>query len=390
VSRNGTGATVVAALATVVLVLLLVTAGAGPSSAPMLPGAGPMAPVPPRAQPSRPPLPVDHWRALFDADVAAANADSERLSRSADSWDFYSLSYSLDEQASMFAATGDYAYARQGLRYATNMIASAQLSSSMPTSSFRDDYLGWVSEANAGDETPLYESYVWRYVTRLLRVLQPALAEAPPDVRADAAAVLAFTETDIVEKWLSRGADEHVYRSRTHLAAHWALIALDVSRLTDEDALRARCLEVVANVDDHLPDYGSSLRRQLRPHPGDPAAYWWSDVWGSTALLGQDVSHGNGVLAYVVESRDLDAGWTADDVARFSLTLTEFVLRPPGDHPAYVDGSGEDNGWIADGWVKLGRYDPAVQELLETYPVQNTQYYAAMAENAHVLGGRVN
>jgi hypothetical protein len=370
---------------TVAMIAVLASCtSSGPPSAPQ----APQPPPPAQAQPADPLLPVAHWQALFDADADALHADTEQLSRSADSIDFYQLAYSIDGLGSMFAATGDIAYARQGLRYISNMIQTARPSSSLPTSNFRDDFRGWVSASNGGEETPLYESYAWRYVTRLLRMVEPTLAEAPADIREQYARILAFTEVDIVDKWLDRGADENIYRSRTHMAAHWAMIALDVSRLTDDADRRARCLEIVENIDEHLPNYPSSLRDQLRPHPGDPTAYWWSDVWGETDGPGQDVSHGSGVLAYVVESRDLDGAWSALDVARLSRTLTEFVMGTPGNYPAYIDGSGQANGWIADGWVKLGRYDPATQALLESYPVQNVQYYAAMAENVSVLAQR--
>jgi hypothetical protein len=331
-------------------------------------------------------LPVAHWRALFDADAPEIDAQAQRLSRSPDSSDFYPLAYPIDGMAGMFEATGDLDYARRALSYAENMIASARPSAALPSSSFADGFLGWVARDNAGDETPLYESYAWRYVTRLLRVLRPNLGAAPPAMRASYDRVLAFTERNIVDKWLARGPDAHIYRSRTHMAAHWASIALDVSVLTADPNRRAQCLEIVHAIDDHLPNYPSSLRGQLRPHRADPGAYWWSDVWGETAGHGQDVGHGNGVIAYVVEARDLGAGWSRDELLRFARTLTGIVLRPGTDHPRYVDGTGRGNGWIADGFVKLGRYSPAVQLDLQDYDVQNSQYYAAMAVNAKLLG----
>jgi hypothetical protein len=225
-------------------------------------------------------------------------------------------------------------------------------------------------------------------VTRLLRLAHRELPEAPADIRQQYARILAFTETDIVDKWLERGADDYIYRNRAHTAAHWAMIALNVARLTDDPERRALCLEIVRRIDDDLPNYPSSLHEQMRPHPGDPSAFWWSDVWGETEGPGQDVAHGNGVIAYVVESHDLGGSWTDLDVARLSSTLTEFVMGTAGNHPAYVDGTGQDNGWLSDGWVKLGRYDPAVQVLLESHPVQNWQFHAAMAENAHYLETR--
>jgi hypothetical protein len=366
------------ALPAIIALALLCSCTSGSSE-----DSAPPAPLP--AQSTGALLPVDHWRQLFDRNAPTADADSERLSLSSDSYDFYSLSYAIDEQASMFQAVGDWAYAGRGLRYAMNMIGSARRSSSLVTSGFRDHFRGWVSPENDGDETPLYESYAWRYVTRLLRVIEPSLDDAPADIRREYARALAFTETDIVDKWLSRGADDYIYRSRTHMAAHWASIALDVSRLTADPARRRRCLQIVHNIDHDLPNYPSSLHDQMRPAAGDRSAYWWSDRWGDTRRPGQDVSHGNGVVAYVVEAHDLGVDWSARDIARLSRTLTGFVLGSPARYPAYVDGTGSSNGWIADGWVKLGRYDPAVQFALQSYPVQNAQFYAAMALNASLL-----
>lgn len=337
------------------------------------------APLPAQSEPL---LPVQHWQSLFDTDAAVNAPESEHLSLSSDSSDFYPLAYSIDALASMFEATGDFGYARGALHYTLNMMASARPSTSLPSSSFKDSYLGWVSAANENDETPLYESYAWRYVARTLRLLQPVLDEAPADIRVDYFRVLVFTETNIIDKWRSRGANEYIYRERTHMAAHWASIALDISRLTADPARQAACTEIVSNIDDHLPNFPSSLRQQLHPGRTDPAGYWWSDVWGETTGPGQDIGHGNGDIAYVVESHDIGGSWSDLEVAHFAHTLTRLIANTGTRYPEFVDGSGTSNGWIADGFVKLGRYDRSLQLKLQDYVVQNSQYYAAMAVNA--------
>ncbi|MGH3998497.1 MAG: hypothetical protein ACRDTJ_13665 [Pseudonocardiaceae bacterium] len=331
---------------------------------------------------------MTHWQALFDETADAAGEQSRRLSRSTDSYDFYNMSYYVDANVSMFEATGETKYADVALELAENMVASARPSSSISTSEFQDRYLGWTSREPdvRGREVPLFESYAWRYVTRLLRVLRTSPLYANGTYRDRYQKLLAFTETNMFEKWYSRGAENFIYRSRVHMAAHWAYISLDLSHLTTDEARRARYREVVDNIDNSLPNHPSSLRGQLRTSYTDPMAFWWSDVWGEMTGSGQDIAHGNGVISYVVESRDLNAGWTADELDRFSRTLTSFVLDLEGDYRKYVDGSGRGNGWIADGFVKLGRYDPAVQAVLEDYGVQNSQYHAAMALNANILG----
>lgn len=353
------------------------------AAAELTPGA-----APPPGQPSDGLRPVRHWQALFDATATEERAQNLRLSRSDDSFDFYNLSYQIDANVSMFQATGEARYADFALTMAENMIASARRSSTIPTSDFKDGYRSWTSRRNGvrGQEVALFESYAWRYVTRLLWSLRTSPLYADRTFRSRYQKVLSFSETDIFDKWHSRGADRFIYRERTHMAAHWAYISLDLVRLTTSESRRERYREVVDNINNHLPNRSSSLRRQLQPSRSDPVAYWWSDVWGRHVGYGQDIAHGNGVVSYVVESRDLDAGWTEEELAGFSRTLTSFVIGTNGDYPAYVSGRGEGSGWLADGFVKLGRYDRAVQAVLENYGVQNSQYHAAMALNAKILG----
>ena len=71
------------------------------------------------------------------------------------------------------------------------------------------------------------------------------------------------------------------------MAAHWALIALNLARSPTTRRRRARYLEVVDNIDLHLPGMHASLRGQLRRNPVEPTAYFWSDVWGSARRPGR-------------------------------------------------------------------------------------------------------
>ena len=340
------------------------------------------------AAPTADVLPVEHWQQRFDAKADALHERSLYESKSADSWDYYTLAYGIDAYTEMYEATGETRYLDTSLELIANMVEDARPSSSIETSQYRDRYLGWTSEREdvRGEEVPLFESYAWRYVTRTLRVMRqtPAIYDDPA-YRAQYERLLNFTEVNIFEKWYARGADETIYRSRTHMAAHWAYIALDLFTLTADEARRVRYREVFSNIDRDLPNYSSSLRDQFQITGSDPPAYFWSDVWGSWQRPGQDVAHGNGVIAYVVEAHELGSEWTETDMARFSATLTEFILRDDGTSAEYVDGTGDGNGGFADGFVKLGRFDPAVQIRLQEHGVQNAHYYAGMALNATVL-----
>jgi hypothetical protein len=311
-----------------------------------------------------------------------------------DSSQHYPLAYSVDALTSAYLATGRTAYVTDGLALLTAVADSSRPSTQLPDSRFRDGYRGWASrlEQDGGDEVALYESYLWRYGTTLLRVVrQDPTLWGRPELRRSYERLLAVAVRDVFDKWWSRGANSYIYRERVHLSAHWALVALNLSLLqdtSDSSGQRwARYAAVVRQFVQGTPaDRQPGLRVQLVPSPVDPAAWFWSDVWGSYELPGQDVSHGNAVVTFAVEAHDLGAGLTDADIRRFGRTLASVVWPRPGPGAAHVDGSGTGTGWFSDGFVKLGRYDAALQARLESHQPANGQFYAAMALNAAVLG----
>ena len=287
----------------------------------------------------------------------------------------------------------DIEHLAPALEYAENMISTARVSSSLPTSDFGDEYLGWVSwshpEGNTdGREVPLFESYCWRYVTRMLRAMREnEEVYTDPTYRERYDAILAFSEEHMFEKWMSRG-ESNLYRSRTHMASHWGFIALDLYLLTADDDRREQYWEVFDNLNQDLPNYASSMRQQLMPHPSDPDAFFWSSEWGSTDAPGQDVAHGNAVVSYMVEASDHGCEYTRDDMQKMVGVLDRVIWRGPGDAAEFVDGSGNGTGWFNDGFIKLGRYDAGLQARLESDAIaRNMQHYGALAHNAKILEG---
>ncbi|WP_338281410.1 hypothetical protein [Corallococcus caeni] len=362
---------------------------------PVTPSATPQDEPLPAAPPAVPPAPaglrsVASWEGMF---VQAWGREHMQTflpwSNSRDSWDFYNLAYGLDANTAMYRATGRRAYLDRALLYVNNLVASARVSSTLPNSQFRDGYLGWSSALSSpsGQEVPLYESYCWRYVTRLLRVIRetPELYGAST-YRAQYDRLLAFSEKNIFEKWFTRGANDHIYRNRTHMAAHWAFIAMDLSMMTTDPQRRDRYLEVFDNIHHGMPNFPSSLRTKMEPNPDHPTAWFWNDKWDSDAQPGQDVAHANNVLAFIVEAHDAGMEWTDADIGKFVATLNTVIWPAPRVFAEYVDGTGAGDGWFNDGLMKLGRYDVNLQRRLEQHRVgQNSQFFANGALNVRLL-----
>ncbi|WP_223637876.1 hypothetical protein [Corallococcus sp. EGB] len=334
---------------------------------------------------------VVDWETLFLSRWNAEHTSSFLpMSNSLDSWQFYDLSYGIDGNTAMYRATGKTQYMDRALLYVNNMVNHARVSSSLPRSQFKDSYLGWASARSdtLGQEVPLFESYCWRYVTRMLRTIRetPALYNDNA-YRAEYNKLLAFTEKNMFEKWYTRSPNSYIYRVNTHMASHWAYIAMDLSIMTTDATKRVQYLTVFNNINHGMPNNDNgSLRGQLIPSPVDPRAYFWAAEWGSTSRPGQDVAHGNGVLSYIVEAHDAGMEWTDEDMRKFVATLNNVIWPSATRFANYVDGTGSGTGWFNDGLMKLGRYDAAVQQRLESHPVgNNTQFYGNGALNAMLL-----
>ncbi|WP_224367208.1 hypothetical protein [Hyalangium versicolor] len=336
---------------------------------------------------------VASWEQLFLGKWSSEHSSSFLpMSNSLDSWQFYNLSYGIDGNTAMYRATGKTQYMDRALLYVNNVVNHAKVSSSLSKSQFKDSYLGWASARSdtLGQEVPLFESYCWRYVTRMLRVIRetPALYNNAT-YRAQYDRLLAFTEKNMFEKWYKRGANSYIYRVNTHMASHWAFIAMDLYRMTTDATKKATYLTVFNNINRNLPNYVSSLREQMGSSPVNSSAYFWSDTWGSHSRPGQDVAHGNGVMAFIVEARDAGMEWTAADINAFVNTLNLVIWPAAGRYANYVDGSGSGTGWFNDGLMKLGRYNANLQRRLETHTVgNNTQFYGNGALNAAILASQ--
>ncbi|WP_224364416.1 hypothetical protein [Hyalangium versicolor] len=332
---------------------------------------------------------VYDWEMLF-----LGNWDDEHrmsflpMSTSLDSAQFYTLAYGIDGNTAMYRATGKVQYLDRALLYVTHLVNSARDSWSLPDSQFKDTYRGWASENpdTPGQEVALNESYCWRYVSRLLRVIRetPALYEGK--YRGQYHRLLEFSEKDIFEKWYVRGANSYVYRANTHMASHWAAIAMNLHLITPDANRRAWYLEVFNNINRSLPNVDSSLRAQVVTSPVNAGAAFWNDRWGSHSRPGQDVAHGNGVVGFIIEARDAGMEWTDDDVRALTVTLDSVIWPAADQYAQYVDGSGEGDGWFNDGFMKLGRYDAELQHRLDFHPVgNNTQFFGNAALNVRLL-----
>lgn len=332
-------------------------------------------------------LDVSAWDKRFRSALANEHKKNLGLATSANSFKHYQLAYAIDGLGAQFEVTGNVDYLGQALLYIREVMTSAVRSSTMEKSSYRDDFMGWGARDHPnpsidGDEYPLFESYFWRYVARLLRVMKESgITEENPSIKKAYDHVLAFLEVQIFDKWHQRGPN-HIYRSRTHMASHWSYISLQLLHLTEDAARQSKARVIIDEINE-------MLRGKMESHPEVAGGYFWDSVWDTSSYPGQDVAHGNAVVAYIVEAFELGEGWSLDDINALSLTFSEVIWRIDDDgieYAEFVDGSGEGTGWFSDGFIKLGRFDDTIQKRLESHEVgRSVQFFGNVALNAQRL-----
>ena len=338
--------------------------------------------------------PVSWWQKNYDDSWASQSAYYTPLSTSGDSWDIYNLSYGIDGATAMYQATGNTKYIDQALAFSNNVMNTARPSSSLSGSEFKDGYLSWPNLShpqlgNDGNEYALFESYGFRYVTRMLRVIRstPALYNNPV-YKSQYSELLSFTEKNVFDKWRARGVESYIYRQNTHMASHWAFIAMDLQTISTSSTRRAQARQIFNDINYHLPNYkNASLRGQFIQNPADTQALFWNYDWNSSARPGSDVAHGNNVIAFIVDAHDKKRGsWSDDDIKRLTRTFNSVIWKSSTSYAANVDGSGTGTGWFSDGFVKLGRYDRSLQKRIEGITVgQGAQLYGNGALSAKLL-----
>lgn len=339
---------------------------------------------------------VESWQSRYDAVWPKMHTTGIKRSTSSDSYQFYHLSYLLDANNAMLLATGDIKYLNRNLEYINNVIATAKKSNGLnfPESQYKDGFLGWANHShsklgNDGKEYVLFESIFFRYVCHLLRIIKETdWIFQDSTYKCHYHNILSFIEKNVFEKWYNRGR-HYIYRSRTHMASHWAYIALELQQISSNTAWLPVYQEVYKNINSKGMGGNrrhQSLKRQMTLHPQNQEAYFWDSIWGSTTSPGQDVGHGNHVISYIVEAHMIEEDWSDADIKKL-VKLVDIIWPKRDVFTKYIDGSGTGKMFLSDGWAKLGRFNKDLQIRLQTkVPLYlDTQLYGNGALNARIL-----
>lgn len=331
------------------------------------------------------------WQELFDSSYYSKYKNKPslksywfKLSKSSNVVDFQDLSFGIDALTAMYVSTNESKYLNDALKLVDNVTSSARVSNQIHGNKYylKDEYLSWINadtlrktESTFMIETHLSEAYFFRYVSRLLRIIKLNNdAMSNYEVENFYRKNLAFIEKHVWEKWYNRGkrnnmCDQFLKSGRTHIASHWAFIAINLEELTLNQEKRMQYNEV-------YEWYNAKLRENLIPHPRVKRTWSWNSTWDKGwNILGlncdklyeysevQDVSHGNQVISYIIEAYKLNKGWNKTDIKKLNRLLHKCIwikgentFRDTVLGERYKKGKSSPGVFQAEGFVKLSEF----------------------------------
>lgn len=303
------------------------------------------------------------------------------------------FSRGLGSLLTMFEVTNDKKYILEALSLSERLISKSKFGKDIINNpnNYKDSYKGWENQnenylkhPNGGkhlEEVPLFESYLFRYLAKMAFMIEKDTGLNDDDSVAERGRVISkFVEENGWEKWFKRGEAvspgcyPYLFRSRTHMASHWAIVALYMRELTSDSNKQKQ-------YDDFLFLYNKQLKANMKINEQD--AYVWNMTWdqswpygtncnpSSKTSIVQDLDHGNHVVTYIIESYELGKGpWSADDINHLVNTV-KFVLYDSEHNRFYGNLDGKvipkmsDGINCSDGFLKLARFDSELIELFE-------------------------
>jgi hypothetical protein len=294
------------------------------------------------------------------------------------------LSYGLDAILAMYETTDSLNYIDDAITLTNNSINQAQITNQITgnRSILRDKYKGWIEngiDSTSGiyhREVVLDEIYFYQYVCRLLKdIHNNKKLIRLQRYKKFYTQTLDFIETNIWDKWKGRGErdDKNPYSflmlSRTHMASHWAYIAVELYFLTKEKTHKEAYLNFVNF-------YDNALEKNFRKYENYIS---WDQTWDYSQPhenIIQDVSHANLVVSYIVEAYDLGLWHDFNAIQRIINTLKNklwdsqkciFKDNMDGTMIAVDDPHRQIGSFQSDGFVKLSRYDKSLFSLYEKF-----------------------
>lgn len=318
------------------------------------------------------------FREKFDYKLNVSNPQVYKEAKEGNSYYFMSIGYYINANNIMYKKTKDLTYLNSN-KTILNAIMKAGSSNSKGKK--------WEWKARFNDkkkfsavddkEIPLYEGYLFRYVVEYIYIIQQSNLKGFNNTN-----LISFVEENF-DKWILRSKQNYndysmIHRERLHMGAQWASVAMYLSKILKND----KYLKIYNEFNNQLRE--SLVVKRINSN----SCYIWNSTYNSqfTSSLKkrsllfeseiQDVSHGNHVVQFIVDSYLIGmGGWTKSDLLRLANTVKYLQWNSQSkSFSDNVDGTNSKNsemvntGWKqTDGWMSLMSFDPKLKDIYSAF-----------------------
>lgn len=334
---------------------------------------------------------IEGYRSYFDSVMASAHGYFLDLATLAgtNALHLYNLQFAIDGVLSMYEATGDRDVLDKAIEYVTNVMDSAEVIEGGYWE--HDGFLDW--ELLAGDQPRprregafLYDIQIGSAMSRLARILhEDGRLQADASLQSFGDQLVDFVDEQIIAKWLHARSLRSWLENFYDKNGYWADVATHTITVCHD-------LHQVLGNSTSCQGVDGVLAEQFRELlvVQSDASYLW-EIW-STYPSGHhrpapDTAHENRVATMMSRLAADEFIFDREDIHHLAKTFTQRIWNGRTDWTAgasieqspwfhnYIDGSDETyrnythfeqgtagmNGFVYDGWVRLGQFDPEVQ-----------------------------
>lgn len=300
-----------------------------------------------------------------------------KYSKSNNSYNFMAIGYFFDANNIMYQKTKDKKYLEANWQVYNSLFNKSQNKKSYYNSKWSINVNKSHSSANFnGMGSLVYEGYFFRYLANFYDILKKN--NLYENTREDILEALVYTFNRWSKPSVKRYGDEtNMYHQRLHIGSHWATVAMILHKYTNEKKYLT-----------FYNDFNYQLKKALyKVTVNNLSCYQWYSTYPEKFTNGlkqnlnyqkalQDVSHGNHVIQYVIDSYNQGYGsWNKTDLQYFANTAKSILWSDNSkSFSALLNGKGSDDTdlkdagiKLSDGWMKLMQIDPSLKNIFIQY-----------------------
>lgn len=306
-----------------------------------------------------------------------------KFSESNNSYNFMAIGYFFDANNIMFKKTKDKKYLEANWRVYDSLFGNTHDKSNYYQSKWSIKVRSSHSSAKFnGMGSLVYEGYFFRYLANFYDILKShKLYEERSDLVRES---LAYT----FERWsapsIRRYGDQtNMYHQRLHIGSHWATVAMILHKYSKESKYLS-----------FYNDFNAQLKKAMKiVKINNVNCYQWDSTYPERftsglkqnkkyAVAAQDVSHGNHVVQFIIDSYSQHYGnWNKTNLTYLGNTAKNILwkqdtksfstlLNGKGSNDKDLKGAGLK---LSDGWMKLMSVDNSLKEMFSEYFDYNQQ-----------------